>query len=128
MGAEESRTRSIVTGYCRAALDAGSGGWESSPQPPGAEGEHRPTHASSPIPGRKQDTFGLAGYYLGFSGDFKDVARVITPVRDEGGLELFYNAAVTPWCHLTTDVQVITPALGHAKTSLVLGLRMKIDF
>ena len=83
---------------------------------------------SSPIRNRKQDTFGLAYYYLGFSDDFKDVARVITPVRDERGLELFYNLGVTPWLHITPDLQVITPILGRAETSLVLGLRVKIDF
>jgi porin len=83
---------------------------------------------SSPIPNRKLDTFGIAYYYLGYSDDFKDVAKVITPVRDEHGVEIFYNAAVTPWCHLTTDLQVITPTLERAETSLVLGLRMKIDF
>jgi len=83
---------------------------------------------TSPISGRRFDTFGIAYYYLGFSDDFKDVARVITPVRDERGLELFYNAGVTPWLHITPDLQVITPILGGAKTSLVLGLRMKIDF
>ena len=83
---------------------------------------------SSPIPSRKLDTFGIAYYYLGFSDDFKDVARAITPVRDERGLELFYNVAVTPWFHITTDLQVITPILGRAETSLVLGLRVKIDF
>ncbi len=82
----------------------------------------------SPIHNRKYDTFGLAYYYLGFSGDFKDVARVITPVRDERGLELFYNFGVTPWLHITPDLQVITPILGRAETSVVLGLRMKIDF
>jgi porin len=83
---------------------------------------------SSPIPNRKLDTFGIAYYYLGYSDDFKDVAKIITPVRDEHGVEIFYNAAVTPWCHLTTDLQVITPTLERAETSLVLGLRMKIDF
>jgi porin len=83
---------------------------------------------SSPLACRKLDTFGIAYYYLGFSDDFKDVARAITPVRDERGLELFYNVAVTPWCHVTTDLQVITPILERAETSLVLGLRAKIDF
>jgi porin len=83
---------------------------------------------SSPIPGREHDTFGLAYYYLGLSDDFKDVARAITPVRDERGLELFYNVGVTPWLHITPDLQVVTPILGGAKTSLVLGLRTKIDF
>jgi porin len=83
---------------------------------------------SSPIHSRKLDTFGLAYYYLRLSSSFKDAVRGIVPVRDERGLELFYNVGVTPWCHLTTDVQVITPTLGFAETSLVLGLRLKIDF
>jgi porin len=83
---------------------------------------------SSPLANRKLDTFGIAYYYLGFSDGFKNVARVITPVRDERGLELFYNVGVTPWCHVTADLQVITPILERAETSLVLGLRAKIDF
>jgi porin len=82
----------------------------------------------SPIPGRKRDTFGAGYFYLGYSDDFKNVARLVVPVRDERGLELFYNAAVTPWCHMTADLQVITPTLSHAGTSVVLGLRTKIDF
>ena len=83
---------------------------------------------SSPLPSRKLDTFGVAYYYLGFSDDFKAVARVIVPVRDEGGVEFFYNVAVTPWCHVTPDLQVITPILGFAEMSFVLGLRAKMDF
>ena len=82
----------------------------------------------SPIPGRKRDTFGIGYYYLGYSDDFKEVARLVVPVRDERGLELFYNVGVTPWCHITPDLQVITPTLGLAETSVVLGLRTKIDF
>jgi porin len=101
-----------------------------------SDGRPNPVHwsviagigGSSPLACRKLDTFGIAYYYLGFSDDFKDVARLITPVRDERGLELFYNVAVTPWCHVTTDLQVITPILERAETSLVLGLRAKIDF
>lgn len=83
---------------------------------------------SSPIPTRELDTFGVAYYYLGFSDGFKNVAPALVPLRDERGLELFYNVAVTPWCHVTTDLQVITPVLERAETSLVLGLRAKIDF
>jgi porin len=82
----------------------------------------------SPIRSRKLDTFGVAYYYLQYSDDFKEVVRPVVPVRDEHGVELFYNVAVTPWCHVTTDMQVITPTLGFAQTSLVLGLRAKIDF
>jgi porin len=49
-------------------------------------------------------------------------------VRDEHGLELFYDVAVTPWYHLTTDLQVIRPILEEANTSVVIGLTCKIDF
>jgi porin len=83
---------------------------------------------SSPISGRKHDTFGAGFYYLGYSDDFKNDARLVVPVRDERGLELFYNVGVTPWCHITADLQVNTPTLSHAESSLVLGLRTKIDF
>jgi porin len=83
---------------------------------------------SSPIPGRKHDTFGAGYYYLGYSDDFKRDARVVIPVRDERGVELFYNLGATPWCHITPDLQVITPTLGLAETAVVLGLRTKIDF
>jgi porin len=83
---------------------------------------------SSPIRSRKLDTFGVAYYYLGFSDSFKNIAPALVPLRDERGLELFYNVAATPWCHVTADLQVVTPALERVETSLVLGLRMKIDF
>jgi porin len=83
---------------------------------------------SSPICDRKLDTFGVGFYYLGFGEDFKNIAPGVIPLRDEHGVELFYNFGVTPWFHLTTDMQVITPILERADTSLVLGLRAKIDF
>jgi porin len=83
---------------------------------------------SSPLPDRKLDTLGIAYYYLGFSDSFKNDVRPVVPVRDERGVELFYNVGVTPWCHITGDLQMITPTLNFAETSLVLGLRAKIDF
>lgn len=83
---------------------------------------------SSPIRGRKRDTFGVGYYYLGYSADFKNVARQIIPMRDERGVELFYDVGLTPWCHITSDLQVITPTLGVADTAVVLGLRTKLDF
>jgi len=83
---------------------------------------------SSPIAGRKLDTFGAAYYYTGLSGGFKNIAPVLLPLRDEKGLEVFYNVGVTPWCHITPDLQVIDPARQRVNTAIVLGLRAKIDF
>jgi porin len=56
------------------------------------------------------------------------IASAIVPLRDERGLGLFSNVGVTPWCHVTTDLQVITPVLERAETSLESGLRTEVDF
>jgi porin len=58
----------------------------------------------------------------------KDVVQPILPLRDERGLEVFYKFGVTPWFQVTADMQVVTPILEGAETSLALGLRAKIDF
>jgi porin len=83
---------------------------------------------SSPLCNRKLDSFGIAYYYLGLGESFENLVSSIIPVRDERGVELFYNVAVTPWCHVAADMQVVTPLLEQAQASLVLGLRAKIDF
>jgi Carbohydrate-selective porin, OprB family len=56
----------------------------------------------------------------------------------EQGVELFYNIAVTPWLHVTPDLQFIDEARNKAPliganrkaidTAVVAGLRVKIDF
>lgn len=83
---------------------------------------------SSPLPNRPLDAFGIGYYYLSISDDLKNLVRPILPLRDERGVELFYKVGVTPWMQVTADMQVITPTLERAETSLVLALRAKIDF
>jgi porin len=83
---------------------------------------------ASMVPGRKGDTFGIGYYYVGVSNSLKQLDPVLFPVGDEHGVELFYNVAVTPWCHITPDFQVVKPALEQANSLLYLGLRAKIDF
>ncbi|VTS01798.1 carbohydrate-selective porin : Carbohydrate-selective porin OprB OS=Pedosphaera parvula (strain Ellin514) GN=Cflav_PD0649 PE=4 SV=1: OprB [Gemmata massiliana] len=82
----------------------------------------------SMIPGRKLDTFGVGYYYLGLSDNFKALARPFTPQRDEHGVELFYNYAITPWCRLTYDFQVATPSTINVNTTITTGLRLQILF
>lgn len=48
-------------------------------------------------------------------------------VDDEVGGEFYYNIALTPWFHLTLDVQGIDSALPRVDTACVLGLRMDVD-
>jgi porin len=83
---------------------------------------------ASPLPGRKQDRFGVGYFHVGVSDSVKQLAPVLLPIRDEQGVELFYNIAVTPWCHVTPDLQVVNPGRERADTLLFLGLRAKIDF
>jgi porin len=83
---------------------------------------------ASPLAGRTQDTFGVGYFYLGVSDSLKELAPRLLPIRDEQGVELFYNVAVTSWCHLTPDLQVVKPGRERADTLLFFGLRAKIDF
>ena len=68
-------------------------------------------------------------------------------MRDEQGLEAFYNFAITPWMHLTPDIQYIRPAQKNARSIIgtdevglpiinrsgissatVVGLRLQVVF
>lgn len=86
------------------------------------------------IPGRDNDTFGAGYYYLSLSGDLMDaIDRLSVPVRPdpedhEQGVEIYYNVAVTPWLHITPDLQIINPVGDGVDTTVVAGLRAKIDF
>ena len=65
---------------------------------------------------------------MGISEDLKNLVQPILPLRDERGLELFYKVGVTPWFQVTADMQVITPILERVETSLVVGMRARVDF
>ena len=45
------------------------------------------------------------------SSDLEDALTGLLRIRDEQGLEIFYNFAVTPWSSLGADLQVIKPVL-----------------
>ena len=83
---------------------------------------------ASQFAGRQADSFGVAYFYLGVSEPLKNLAPLLLPLRDEHGLELYYNMAITPWCRITPDLQVIAPFPERADTSLICGLRAMIDF
>ncbi len=83
---------------------------------------------ASPIAGRNADSFGIAYFYLGVSEPLKELAPLLLPLRDEHGVELYYNIEMTPWFQLAPDLQVISPFRERADTSLLLGLRANVDF
>jgi porin len=62
------------------------------------------------------------------SDPLKNLAPILLPMQDESGVELYYNVQVTPWCQITPDIQIMNPFLTRADSSLLFGLRAKIDF
>jgi porin len=90
----------------------------------------------TPITTRPLDTFGIGYAFTRYSSPIRDLAPVLLPIGNDQAVELFYNIAVTPWFHVTPDLQVVFPAREQTlpptpqsiDTALVLGLRAKIDF
>ncbi len=78
------------------------------------------------VPGRDNDSFGVGYYYLAISDKLPRVIERRT--QDEQGVELYYSIVITPWLHITPDLQVIEPASSRVDTTVVAGVRMKIDF
>jgi porin len=78
---------------------------------------------------RPADSFGV-GWYLSKTSDEIGplLPLALGPIGDGQAIELFYNIAVTPWFHVTPDLQVILPARENVETAVALGLRAKSDF
>jgi porin len=83
---------------------------------------------TSLIPGRERDKFGFGLFYVGYSSQLKESLRLLLPVRDESGIEVFYNYSVTPWMRLTADAQFIRPPRSDRGTAIITGLRAQILF
>lgn len=78
---------------------------------------------------RLQDKWGVGYYYLATSDEIGPfLTAALGPIVDGHGVELFYNHEVTPWFHLTGDMQVLSPEVDRNETALIIGLRGKIDF
>lgn len=93
-------------------------------------------YGSSPLRTRAYDTFGVGYAHTQYSTPVKTLAPVLFPIGNDQVVELFYNYAVTRWCTVTPDLQVVIPARERTPppapqpidTALILGMRAKIDF
>jgi porin len=47
-------------------------------------------------------------------------------LQDVQGVELYYNAAIAPWFHLTADLQIIDNENVADDTAIIFGLRGNI--
>lgn len=79
------------------------------------------------IPGRNRDNWGIGYYYAAPSRDLKDSLERILNIRDDQGVEIFYNFAATPWLTFGADLQIIDPSLAD-DTAVFVGLRTVIRF
>ncbi len=83
---------------------------------------------SSSINGRDNDTWGLGWYMNTVSDSLGPAATAFLGVSEGQGVELFYNYEVTPWFHLTSDIQYIHPsARNRSDDAVAVGFRAKID-
>lgn len=78
------------------------------------------------LPGRPNDQFGIGYYYIDLVTG--PVADIIGLEDSEQGLEIYYEAEVVPWFHITPDLQVIEPGLRANDTAVILGLRGNLNF
>jgi porin len=83
---------------------------------------------SSLIPGRPDDRFGVAYFHFSFSSDLKDELVPLFRLRDQSGVEVFYNVAVTPWFHVSGNVQFIRPGAGRFPDAIYAGLSSYVRF
>lgn len=80
---------------------------------------------NSPIQGRASDTIGVGYYHIGMSH-----LAVLNALgfSAENGWEAYYNATVTPWFHVTPDLQVLDPARNQNPTAILVGVRARMSF
>jgi len=93
------------------------------------------------VPGRPRDDFGIGWARTEFSDNFVPYLRdtLDLGLDHEDAVELYYNAAVTPWLSVSPSLQIISPALNktfdatsHAfkdlDTTYIAGVRVGIRF
>jgi len=76
---------------------------------------------------REHDRMGIAYFYSGASDDLKNLVNPAVGLQDLQGGEVYYNMAITPWFHLTADLQVIQTEIDSQDGAVVFGLRAKMD-
>lgn len=79
--------------------------------------------------GRSEDRWGMAGFYYGFSEDLKDGLDALGEgLRDEYGVEVFYDAEISPNFRLGVDLQAIRPGTPGTDTAIFMGFRARAIF
>jgi porin len=79
------------------------------------------------FPERDEDRFGVGYFYTDYSDT--DLTHFLE-ANSAQGVEMFYNFEVTPWMHITPDLQILIDAGGvdDRDVAVVCGLRMHMSF
>ena len=81
------------------------------------------------IKSRPHDRMGAGWWWNGLSDNFKDLAEVAgDDLRDPWGFEFYYNYELTPWSHLTADLQLVENQDNDDDFAIIPGVRMVVDF
>ena len=94
------------------------------------------------MPSRPDDTFGIGLARTQFSNSFLPFLRqqFNLGLQREDAIETYYNAAITGWMNVTTDLQIVNSGLDRAlslmtpsqltgiDTIIVLGTRLRVRF
>ncbi len=77
---------------------------------------------------RPGDSFGVAGFYTGLNGSLRNPGPQWTPLSNQLGFEMYYDAEITRWFRVTCDMQAVESATPDAATGLLFGIRGRIVF
>ncbi len=81
------------------------------------------------ISGRENDKWGVGYFHYGLTQSFLDgLAENRLYRRSEGGIEAFYNWAITPWLRLSGDLQIVDPWNVNQPRTTYMALRLQTKF
>jgi len=77
---------------------------------------------------RPHDRMGVGAFWNRLSPNYKELVSPVADLQNMLGFELYYNFAVTPWAHLTADLQLVNNERGADDLAVIPGARLVIDF
>lgn len=81
------------------------------------------------VVGRENDRWGVGVYYYDLCPPLiSGLAENGVYRRSEGGVEAFYNYAITPWLRLSADIQVIDPWVVGKSRATFMATRLQTKF
>ena len=81
------------------------------------------------IRGRENDRWGIGVYHYALCQPLiSGLAENGVYRRSEGGVEAFYNYAITPWLRLSADIQIIDPWVVGKSRATFMAMRLQTKF